>query len=74
VICLDTAWDGIAAESEKNPVSSAQAENLAYVIYTSGSTGRPKGVLISHGSVAHHCLDIQTQYELDSSDRVLQFA
>ncbi|MFQ5853284.1 MAG: amino acid adenylation domain-containing protein, partial [Candidatus Binatia bacterium] len=61
-------------ESEENPVSGATADNLAYVIYTSGSTGKPKGVLVSHSSIAHHCLDIQRHYELHSSDCVLQFA
>ena len=58
----------------ENPVTSTMAESLAYVIYTSGSTGRPKGVLVSHGSIVNHCRDIERYYELDSSDRVLQFA
>ncbi len=44
VICLDSDWDIIAEESQKNPASGTTSENAAYVIYTSGSTGRPKGV------------------------------
>ena len=61
-------------KARRIPISSTTPENLAYVIYTSGSTGQPKGVLVSHGSIAGHCRDIQRYYELDSSDRVLQFA
>ena len=57
-----------------NPSSSVSPDNLAYIIYTSGSTGEPKGVLVSHGSIAGHCRDILTYYDLDSDDRVLQFA
>jgi amino acid adenylation domain-containing protein len=74
VICLDSGWEAIARESGENPDSSTRPESLAYVIYTSGSTGQPKGVLVSHGSIAGHCIDVQRSYELDSRDAVLQFA
>ncbi len=74
IVCLDTDWGVISQKSEKNSVNGVQPENLAYVIYTSGSTGKPKGVLISHRSIATHCRDIRRHYELDSLDRVLQFA
>ncbi|MBP1774252.1 MAG: hypothetical protein H6Q86_258, partial [candidate division NC10 bacterium] len=73
-VCLDSGWEAIARESAENPVSSTTAQGLAYVIYTSGSTGRPKGVLVSHGSLADHCRDVQRYYELEPSDRVLQLA
>ena len=74
IVCLDSGWAAVAREKPDNPVTSTMDENLAYVIYTSGSTGRPKGVLVSHGSIVTHCRDIQRCYELDSSDRVLQFS
>ena len=74
IVCLDSGWEAVARESAENPVTSSMDENLAYVIYTSGSTGQPKGVLVSHGSIVTHCRDIQRYYELDSSDRVLQFS
>jgi amino acid adenylation domain-containing protein len=74
VICLDSGWETIARESGENPNNSTLPENLAYVIYTSGSTGQPKGVLVSHGSIADHCRNAQSCYELDSRDVVLQFA
>jgi amino acid adenylation domain-containing protein len=74
VICLDSDGEAIARESAENPVSSSQPENLAYIIYTSGSTGQPKGVLVSHGSIAEHCRDAERYYQLQPTDRVLQFA
>ncbi len=74
IVCIDSDREAIDRESERNPTSSSKLENLAYVIFTSGSTGQPKGVLVSHASLAAHCLDIQKYYELDPSDRVLQFA
>jgi amino acid adenylation domain-containing protein len=73
VICLDSDWETIANESEEGPTFSIERENLAYIIYTSGSTGHPKGVLVTHGSIADHCLDAQRLYELTSTDRILQF-
>ena len=74
VVCLDSDWEAIAQESAENPFCLTMPENLAYVIYTSGSTGQPKGVLVSHASIAAHCLNVRNYYELDSSDKVLQFA
>jgi natural product biosynthesis luciferase-like monooxygenase protein len=49
--CLDTDWDSIALESQKNLESAVTSDNLAYVLYTSGSTGRPKGVMVRHRNV-----------------------
>lgn len=49
-------------------------ERLAYIIYTSGSTGTPKGVQIGHQSLVNFILSISHLYEINSSDRVLQFA
>ena len=74
VVCLDSDLEAITRKSAENPICLTMPENLAYVIYTSGSTGQPKGVLVSHASTAEHCLNVQRYYELDSSDRVLQFA
>lgn len=74
VVCLDSDWDTIAHESAENPGCTTIPENLAYVIFTSGSTGEPKGVMVSHRSMAEHCLNINRYYELTADDRVLQFA
>ena len=67
VVCLDSDSETIAQASAENPSCLTLPENLAYIIYTSGSTGRPKGVLISHASIAAHCLTGQKYYALDSS-------
>ena len=48
VLVLDSGWDEVAGESERNSGPLARAEHLAYVIYTSGSTGEPKGVGVEH--------------------------
>jgi len=74
LVCLDADWEKFIQQSSENPLRQTTAEDAAYVIYTSGSTGKPKGVLVSHGSIANHCVDIQRYYELDEKDRVLQFA
>ena len=50
LVCVDTEWQAIDAESAENLPCNVTARNLAYVIYTSGSTGRPKGAAIEHRS------------------------
>src|SRR6516162_4039338 len=77
VVCLD---EGVFSDQsadevdEENPASGVEPDNLAYIVYTSGSTGRPKGVCIEHGTAAKHLADVQHVWQLDASDRVLQFA
>jgi amino acid adenylation domain-containing protein len=72
VVGLNSDWDFIAQQSPENPGCSTSPANLAYIIYTSGSTGQPKGVMVSHASIAAHCLNICGYYELEACDRVLQ--
>ena len=74
VICLDTDWELIGAQSEKNPHTEVKANNLAYVIYTSGSTGKPKGVMIEHRSIVNFTQSIRDEYGMNASDSVLQAA
>ncbi|HSK73831.1 MAG TPA: condensation domain-containing protein, partial [Pyrinomonadaceae bacterium] len=67
IICLDTDWETISAESVENPENVNQPTDLAYVIYTSGSTGQPKGTLIPHCAVNR--LVFNTNYvQIDSTD------
>ena len=44
VVCIDSEWETIAAESSENPAAQVTGTNAAYIIYTSGSTGRPTSV------------------------------
>jgi len=50
------------------------AEDRAYIMYTSGSTGKPKGVPISHRALLNYCIADADVYELQQSDRTLQFS
>jgi amino acid adenylation domain-containing protein/non-ribosomal peptide synthase protein (TIGR01720 family) len=57
---------------DKNRANGSRDDGLAYVIYTSGSTGTPKGAMISHRSICNRLLWMQSQYQLEADDRVLQ--
>ncbi|MCP5053327.1 MAG: amino acid adenylation domain-containing protein, partial [bacterium] len=48
--------------------------NLAYIIYTSGSTGKPKGVLIQHHSAVYLVFNQKKRFNIDKTDRILQFS
>ncbi|GAX38399.1 non-ribosomal peptide synthetase [Nodularia sp. NIES-3585] len=74
VICLDTDWPIISNNSFEKPIHQTQPENVAYLIYTSGSTGAPKGVMIQHHSLSSYINTACIEFEINSSDRVLQFA
>jgi amino acid adenylation domain-containing protein len=72
VICLDSQWPEIAAETDANPVNVAGPDNTAYIIFTSGSTGRPKGVMVPHAGIVNRLLWMQEEYQLTPADRVMQ--
>ncbi|NJN10675.1 MAG: amino acid adenylation domain-containing protein, partial [Richelia sp. RM1_1_1] len=74
VVCLDRDWQIITDYSKENPINDTKPENLAYIIYTSGSTGRPKGVMIEHRSLSNYINNACIEFEIKSSDRLLQFA
>jgi len=74
VVCVDRDAASIANGPTHNVLRRATPDNLAYVIYTSGSTGLPKGVFVSNRALSNHCFAVAEEFELRSSDRVLQFA
>ncbi|MEG4916422.1 amino acid adenylation domain-containing protein [Microcoleus sp. B7-D4] len=74
VVCLDSDGEEIYCHSQENPSSEVKPENLAYVIYTSGSTGKPKGVLIEHKSLVNYTTVAIAEYQIEKSDRILQFS
>nr|QEO74169.1 condensation domain-containing protein [uncultured bacterium] len=73
IVVLDEADGAIAARPDTKPGTVVSPDDVAYVIYTSGSTGTPKGVMVSHGSLAGHCLTVADHYALTSADRMLVF-
>ncbi|NEQ43848.1 MAG: AMP-binding protein [Leptolyngbya sp. SIOISBB] len=73
VICLDARWEDIGQASATDLPCQAQSHHLAYIIYTSGSTGKPKGVMIEHRSISAYAQIAGAAYNLQPSDRVLQF-
>ncbi|MEH1870988.1 non-ribosomal peptide synthetase [Nostoc sp.] len=74
IISIDKDWADITQHSRENPNNCITLENLAYVIYTSGSTGQPKGVLIEHRGLSNLAADQIEVFNLQPSNRILQFA
>lgn len=72
VICLDQ--QEFCQHTTEPPLSSVTAQNLAYVMYTSGSTGQPKGVLVRHQGLSNLAQAQRQVFNVQPSDRVLQFA
>ncbi len=64
IVILDTDWEAIAQESQKNPTSQLTTENLAYALYTSGSTGKPKAVAIEHRQILNYLHAILDKLQL----------
>jgi amino acid adenylation domain-containing protein len=73
-ILMDRDLPGVANMPETNPETPVAPENAAYIIYTSGSTGLPKGVVIEHASLTSFTKAAADLYEIQPSDRILQFA
>ncbi|MDZ8080625.1 MAG: amino acid adenylation domain-containing protein [Nostoc sp. DcaGUA01] len=74
IISIDKDWGSITQHSQENPKSCVTLENLAYVIYTSGSTGQPKAVSIEHRGLSNLAADQIEVFNLQLSNRILQFA
>ncbi|MDV2992205.1 MAG: Linear gramicidin synthase subunit B [Chroococcidiopsis sp. SAG 2025] len=66
IVYLDTDWQDIATESDKNPTSEVKPENLVYVLYTSGSTGKPKGVAVEHRQLLNYINAIAQRLDLSN--------
>lgn len=73
IVCIDRDWQTVALESRLSPAVDVRSDNVALVIYTSGSTGNPKGVVIEHRSLVSYFAAVTGVYELNETDRVLQF-
>ncbi|WP_280482871.1 non-ribosomal peptide synthetase, partial [Nocardia cyriacigeorgica] len=69
---LDLAGYSAAPVTDAERTAPLLPSHTAYVIFTSGSTGRPKGVAVSHGAIVNRLVWMQSAYQLDASDVVLQ--
>ena len=73
-VCLDSQEADVFRGAQDNLECSTTEQSIAYVIYTSGSTGKPRGVLLLHRGLANHNQAAVALYDLQPSDRVLQFS
>ena len=73
-VCVDLAQWVFSEESAETSDVRITPDHLAYVIYTSGSTGTPKAVEIPHVSLVNFVFSSIATFELQPSDRMLQFA
>jgi amino acid adenylation domain-containing protein len=74
ILVLDEQTDLYSLEDPTSPSSNVNPQNLAYIVYTSGTTGQPKGVMVEHQALVNFTQSAQKAFDLDPSDRVLQFA
>ncbi len=74
VLCVDRASPRSVTWSGNGFTGPLHAASPAYVVYTSGTTGTPKGVVVPHRALAAHVRAVSESFDLDESDRVLQFA
>lgn len=72
-LCLDTAWEQIGQQPDKNLRSLAGIDDIAYLITTSGTTGRPKVVRVAHRGLSNlYAAHIET-LGVQPGDRLLQY-
>lgn len=62
----------INTHSNKLPEVELAPMDIAYMIYTSGSTGKPKGVKVPHKAICNHMNWMNSKFELNDGDSVLQ--
>lgn len=77
VIDLESVFPVWAHQPDTNPDRQAlglSPRHLAYLIYTSGSTGKPKGVMLEHQGLCSMVTDLKKRYQMETTDRMLQFA
>ena len=69
-VALDTL--DVSQQPDSAPDVVWHADQALYVIFTSGSTGLPKGVVNTQSALHNRLAWMQGEYQLDSSDCVLQ--
>ena len=71
VLSEASAVDAAELQSLVARVEAATPDSLAYLIYTSGSTGLPKGVRCHHKGAINTIHDLNSEFSVGASDRVL---
>jgi len=66
--------ENIRCEEIKNLKPKVKPSDLAYIIFTSGSSGRPKGVMIEHAGVCNLIKYQIAQFNITTTDKILQFS
>lgn len=74
VVTLDSTnqQKELAKYPNSNPKAINEGKDVFNIIYTSGSTGEPKGVMVPHRGIINRLQWMQHEYQLDSSDIILQ--
>lgn len=72
--CYQPLSDEVADSPRIDQDVEIKPSDLAYIMYTSGSTGKPKGVQIEHAALATYCYADIDVYQVQESDRTLQFS
>jgi amino acid adenylation domain-containing protein len=68
VVRIDSDWDAIAGQSDRNLTPQVSPDDLAYVIYTSGSTGKPKGVMVNHRGLSNYLRWCRKEYSVETGE------
>jgi amino acid adenylation domain-containing protein len=74
LLVVEELEEQIGGCGKENLPPRAEPESAAYLIYTSGSTGEPKGAVITQRNLVTYAVAAVAALQLQSSDRVLQFA
>ncbi|NOQ26415.1 MAG: amino acid adenylation domain-containing protein, partial [Bacteroidales bacterium] len=68
------SYQEMLSNNDNKLLRNIDNESPAYIIYTSGTTGNPKGVLVGHQSLTNLITSQIFYYQLNTTDRVLQFS
>ena len=71
---FETEYSYLSNGIECLTIQKENSMQSVYIMFTSGSTGLPKGVPVSYATLNHFISTVQEHYQLNSDDRVAQYA